>query len=131
MPPPRRPRWSPSRAAAPPSGGGKTESAPLAEQHPALGLGGRLGLDDRDHNLVRRGVEVLHHRIGDVLHQRLLLFEGTALDGVDVDFRHCDLPCAGARPGIISPDRTRAPTVAAATVGETEKGKPWQRRTTR
>src|SRR5262249_41902590 len=67
-----------------PCRGPPTRSA-LAEGHAALGFAGGIGLDDRDHHLVRRGVEMLHHRIGDVLHQRLLLLGGAALYRVNVD----------------------------------------------
>ena len=38
-------------------------------------------------------LKCLHHRVGDVAHQRLLLLRRAALDGVDIDFRH-DLPLA-------------------------------------
>ena len=46
----------------------------LAEQHPALALGGRFAFDDRNDDGIGRGVEVFHHGIGDILNQRLFLF---------------------------------------------------------
>src|ERR1700738_1931695 len=65
----------------------------VAEQDAALGLGVLGGLHDLHHHRVGRNLEVLHHRVGDVLHQAPFLLDRPPFDRVDVDFRHIVLPC--------------------------------------
>src|SRR5262249_2588715 len=64
----------------------------FAEQDSALRLRGRLGFHDLDRHSIDRDGEIFHHRIGDVLDQGALLLERAALDGMNIDFRHCRSP---------------------------------------
>src|SRR5512140_1424243 len=64
----------------------------LAEQHPALHLVLLLGLDDRHHHGAGLALVVLHHRVGDVLHQSALLIERAPAERIDDDFWHVSLP---------------------------------------
>src|SRR5690348_9601036 len=62
-------------------------SAPLlAEQDAAFHLVLLLGLDDRHHHGAGLDLVVLHHRVGDVLHQAALLIERAPAERIDDDF---------------------------------------------
>src|ERR1700682_3783575 len=60
----------------------------LAEQDAALHLVLLLGLDDRHHHGAGLHLVVLHHRIGDVLHQPALLVERAPAERINHDFWH-------------------------------------------
>src|SRR3982074_2421812 len=62
--------------------------AGLAEQDAALHLVLLLGLDERNHHGGGLDLVILHHRIGDVLHQSALLVERAPAERIDDDFRH-------------------------------------------
>jgi len=60
----------------------------LDEGLTALHLVGRRTFDDlHDHGLGRH-VAILHHRLGDVVHQRFLGLFAAAGNEIDGDFRH-------------------------------------------
>src|SRR5215471_2372467 len=67
----------------------------LAEQYAAFHLVHLLGFHERHYHGARVDLEILHHRVGDVLHQSPLLVERAPPEGIDHDFRHCSisLPC--------------------------------------
>src|SRR5277367_5511042 len=60
--------------------------------YPAFRLRVLFRFDDLHGHGFRRHVEIFHHRVGDILHQRLLLIGRPALDRVNDDFRHCLVP---------------------------------------
>src|SRR5712672_1751087 len=60
----------------------------LAEQDAALHLVLLLGLDERDHHGGGLDLVILHHGVGDVLHQSALLIERAPAERIDDDFRH-------------------------------------------
>src|SRR5262245_8790258 len=78
--------WIPGPALT--RGPGMTRSSPLAEQDAALHLQRAWCLDDRDRDRLRLGAEILHHRVGDVFHQRLLGVGGAPFSKMDDDLGH-------------------------------------------
>src|SRR5215831_12792087 len=64
----------------------------LAEQDAALHLVLLLGLDEGHHHGAGLDLVVLHHRLGDVLHQGALLIERAPAERIDDDFWHVSLP---------------------------------------
>src|SRR6267154_1618626 len=69
----------------------------LAEQDAALHLVLLLGLDERDHHGGGLDLVILHHRVGDVLHQSALLVERAPAERIDDDFRHVLSPFGSGR----------------------------------
>src|SRR5712671_3797210 len=69
----------------------------LAEQDAALHLVLLLGLDERDHHGGGLDLVILHHRVGDVLHQSALLIERAPAERIDDDFRHVLSPFGSGR----------------------------------
>src|SRR5215471_15909383 len=65
----------------------------LAEQDAALHLVLLLRLDERHHHGTGLDLVVLHHRLGDVLHQGALLIERAPAERIDDDFWHVVAPC--------------------------------------
>src|SRR5215208_520010 len=67
---------------------GAFSGAHFAEQDAAFHLGLLLRLHQRHHDGVGRHREILHHRVGDVLHQSALLLERASPERIDDHFRH-------------------------------------------
>src|SRR5580658_5125680 len=75
-----------------PTSPGQALAVCFAEQHAAFHLVLLFRLDERHHDGGGLDLVILHHRVGDVLHQRALLVERASAEGIDNDFRHISSP---------------------------------------